>query len=507
MSSLLTISEANKSYNGVPALIDVSLDLRAGEVHALIGENGAGKSTLIKLLAGVLPADTMQLTVRGVPAAIHSAQSAFDLGLRFIHQELNVVPQLSVAENIFLSQPYPRRAAIFVNWRKLNRDARAVLEQLGITHIDPTTAIARLSPGDQMLVKIASAFVGAERASVFVMDEPTAALTGEETAMLFDVIGRLRERGCAILYVSHRLDEIFQISDRVTVMRDGRVVATRLIGETSRDELIQLMTGRELQQIYPPRRSPIGDSVLLDVQTLSTKTVTDITFQLRSGEILGIAGLIGSGRTELIRALMGADRVVAGEILLGGAPIKRRSPVAAWRRGLAYVPEERRTQGLVLSRSVGNNITLPHLGRLSKGGVFLDNRLERQISQTLADSVRLKTKGLRQTVRQLSGGNQQKVLFARALARTPRVLLLDEPTRGVDVGSKYDIYALLREISARSIGIVVVSSELAELINLCDRILIMRNGCLVDTVAAEGLTEPQLLALCYGEYGENPRGS
>jgi ribose transport system ATP-binding protein len=499
-TSLLTVSQANKRYNGIPALIDVSLDLQPGEVHALIGENGAGKSTLIKLLAGVLPADTMQLTVRGALASIHNARSAFDLGLRFIHQELNVVPQLSVAENIFLSQPYPRRAGIFVNWQKLNRNAHAVLEELGIGHISPRQTITRLSPGDQMLVKIASVFIGAEQASVFVMDEPTAALTGEEAAMLFNVIGRLRARGCAVLYVSHRLDEIFKIADRVTVMRDGRVVATRQIGGASRDELIQLMTGRELQQIFPPRQSPVGDHVLLDVRNLHTESVRDVSFQLWSGEIIGIAGLIGSGRTELIRALMGADRVVAGEIRLDDVPLTRRSPVAAWRHGLAYVPEERRTQGLILSRSVGNNITLPHLARLCRGRLFLDNRRERRIADDLGDSVRLKTKGVGQTVRQLSGGNQQKVLFARALAHTPRVLLLDEPTRGVDVGAKYDIYALLREISAQGIGIVVVSSELAELIGLCDRIVIMQNGQLIDTVAAAGLTEPQLLALCYGDH-------
>jgi ABC-type sugar transport system ATPase subunit len=498
-TALLTVGQANKGYNGVPALIDVSLDLLAGEVHAVIGENGAGKSTLIKLLAGVLPADAMQLTVHGTPTTIHNAQAAHDLGLRFIHQELNVIPQLSVAENMYLSEPYPRRAGLFVDWRKLNRAARAALDQLGITHISPQSVIARLRPGDQMLVKIASAFVGSERASIFVMDEPTAALTGEEADRLFNLIGRLRERGCAVLYVSHRLDEIARLADRVTILRDGRVVATRLRHESTRDDLIQLMTGRELQQIYPPRQSPVGERVVLDVRNVSTETVGGVSFELRSGEILGIAGLIGSGRTELVRALMGVDRVVAGEIVLEGQALSRRSPVASWRRGIAYVPEERRSQGLILSRSVAQNVTLPHLGRVSKGGLFLDNRLERRITEALGDSVRLKTKGVRQAVRQLSGGNQQKVLFARALARTPRILLLDEPTRGVDVGAKYDIYALLRETSAQGIGIILVSSELAELIGLCDRILIMRDGRLVDTVTAAGLTEPELLALCYGE--------
>jgi ABC-type sugar transport system ATPase subunit len=498
---LVSIVGASKSYNGIPALIDVSLDLNGGEVHALMGENGAGKSTLIRLMAGVLPADSIRVTMRGQPVTIGSAQAAFTLGLRFIHQELNVVPQLSVAENIFLSQQYPRWGAFFVRWNRLNRDARAVLAELGITHLDPRTTIARLSPGDQMLVKIAGAFVGGEQssASIYVMDEPTAALTGEEAAMLFRVIRRLRERGCAVLYVTHRIDEIFQIADRVTVMRDGRVVATKEIDETSAAELIQLMTGRAMQQVYPGREASPGDTVLLDVRDLRTDAIRNVTFQLRAGEILGVAGLIGSGCTELIRALMGADRVLGGEIWLEGVRLINHSPAGAWGRKLAFVPEERRSQGLILSRSVGNNVTLPHLAQFNRRGVFLDDARERAVTEQLGKAVGLRANGYRQTVRELSGGNQQKVVFARALARDPRVLLLDEPTRGVDVGAKYDLYGLIRRVSAQGTGILMVSSELAELIGLCDRILIMRRGQLADIVPAAGLTEEGLLALCYGE--------
>ena len=509
-STLLSITRANKSYNGIPALIDVSLDLNGGEVHALMGENGAGKSTLIRLMAGVLSADEMHVTMGGQSITIHSAQAAFAHGLRFIHQELNVVPQLSVAENIFLSQPYPRRGGVFVDWKRLNRDAQTVLGELGITHLDPHTTIARLSPGDQMLVKIAGAFVGGERssASVYVMDEPTAALTGEEAAMLFKVIQRLRERGCAVLYVSHRIDEIFKIADRVTVMRDGRVVATKLINETSAADLIQLMTGRELQQVYPARETPLDGSILLDVRDLHTDAISGVTFQLRAGEILGVAGLIGSGRTELIRALMGADRLNEGQIRLQDNFAVYRSPAGAWGSGLAFVPEERRSQGLILSRSIGNNVTLPHLGQFNQGRVFLDEARERRVSAQLGEAVRLKAKGYRQTVRELSGGNQQKVVFARALARDPRVLLLDEPTRGVDVGAKFDIYTLIRQSSTQGTGIIMVSSELAELIGLCDRILILRRGQLVDIVPAAGLTEEQLLAQCYGDlHGEVHSGN
>lgn len=494
---MLSITQASKSYNNVPALIDVSFDIQSGDVHALIGENGAGKSTLIKILAGVLPADSIQILLRGTPVTIHNPQIAYDLGLRFIHQELNVVPQLSVAENIFLGQP----GGLFVNWRKLNADTQAILRQFGITHIQPQTIMARLSFGDQMLVKIASAFLGNERsnASIYIMDEPTAALSGAETATLFRMIRQMCERGCAVLYVSHRIEEIFQIANRVSVLRDGRLVATKAINETSPADVIQLMTGRAMQQIYPPRQAPIGENILLDVRNLRTKSVRAVTFELWRGEILGVAGLIGSGRTELIRALMGIDRLITGSITLEGKPLNRYSLGAAWQQGIAYVPEERRSQGLILSRSVGNNITLPHLGRFSRGGVFLNYAREQRLSTELGAQVRLKMRSSQQTVRELSGGNQQKVVFARALAYTHHVLLLDEPTRGVDVGAKYEIYTLIRQVGAEGIGILIVSSDLAELIGLCDRILVMRQGQLSAIVPAASLTEGELLSLSYGE--------
>jgi ribose transport system ATP-binding protein len=502
--SLLTVTSANKTYNGIPALIDASLDLRAGEVHALMGENGAGKSTLIKILAGVLQPDSIQIHVGGRAATIHHAHAAFDLGLRFIHQELNIVPQLSVAENVFLSQRYPTFGGVLVNWNKLNERARSVLGQLGVNHISPRQQMARLSPGDQMLVSIARAFVGDEAggqsaASIYVMDEPTAALSGQETAMLFNVIDGLRKRGCAVLYVSHRLDEIFKIADRVTIMRDGRMVDTTLTRDVTPADLIRMMTGRALQQVYPVREIPHAERVMLDVRDVATAVVRDVTFQLKEGEILGVAGLNGAGRTELLRALMGADRVTNGQATLDNDALGHLSPTNAWNKGIAFLPEERRSQGLVMSRSISNNVTLPQLRHFSRGGIFLDHRSEHQTALSTGDSVRLKSNSPAQTVRQLSGGNQQKVVFAKALARPTRLLLLDEPTRGVDVGAKADIYALIRQISAKGTGIIMVSSDLPELIGLTDRILIMRGGCLVDTITTASLTEEKLLALCYGE--------
>ncbi|MFN8562321.1 MAG: sugar ABC transporter ATP-binding protein [Anaerolineae bacterium] len=503
MSDLLEVRHASKSYAGIPALVDTTFDLRAGEVHALIGENGAGKSTLIKIIAGVIMPDTVEIAVRGKPAIITNPRMAFDLGLRFIHQELNVVPQLSVAENIFLGQPYPTRWGIKVNWRRLNLEAQQVLTHLEIIHLSPRMAMARLSPGDQMLVNIAHAFVGGERAGdtglIYVMDEPTAALTGQEIKQFFALIQRLKAQGSAVLYVSHRMDELFEIADRVTVMRDGRVIGTHGIASVTPADLIFMMTGREVKQVYPPRSDVLGGEVLLEARDLKTRFVRDISFQLRAGEIVGVSGLSGSGRTELLRALMGVDRVLAGEFLLRGHALRQHNPARAWQQGLAFVPEERRSQALILSRSVSNNITLPQLSILSRRGMLLANKLERRTSEELAALVRLKTTGMEQTVRELSGGNQQKVVFARALARPPRVLLLDEPTRGVDVGAKTDIYALIREISARGTGIIIASSDLPELLGMTDRILVMRAGQLVETIPTAGLTQEGLLARCYGE--------
>lgn len=496
---LLSVRHASKAYGGIPALIDASLDLRAGEVHALMGENGAGKSTLIRLLSAVTPADSMDVFLRGEPVTIHDPQRAFDLGLRFIHQELAVVPDLSAAENLYLSYPYPRRLGVLVDWPVLNRRAKAVLGELGISHIAPTALAGSLSPGDQMLVKIAAALVDDGRpASVYVMDEPTAALTGEEADQLFAVIERLRARGCAILYVSHRMDEVFRIAQRVTVMRDGRVVAESQIADTTAAEVIRQMTGRDLKQVYPPREAPMGSAPRLTVRDLSSEYVRGLNFDVHAGEIVGIAGLAGSGRTETLRALMGADRVTGGQTLLDGEPVGALSVADAWAEGLVFVPEERRAQGLILSRPVSDNITLPHLGHVHRLGVFLSPRMERVLSDSLAEAVRLKAVSVRQTSRELSGGNQQKIVFARALAREPRVLLLDEPTRGIDVGAKYDLYALIRQMSARGAAVLMVSSDLPELLGLCDRLVVLRHGEQSAIVPVGDMTESDLLTLCYG---------
>lgn len=509
---LLSIRGASKTYAGSPALIEASLDLLPGEVHGLMGENGAGKSTLIKILAGIVAPDNAQIIVRGQRVNLRSPADSFAAGLRFIHQELAIVPGLSAAENIFLGRSTPRRAGLLVDWRRLNAEARAALDVLGITHIDPRIGIGQLSIGDQMLVKIAAAFLNAKDAKanvgrIIIMDEPTAALTDDEAARLFRVIRTLRDQGGAVLYVSHRMGEIFDLCDRVTVMRDGRVIASLPIQETHAADLIARMTGRQLEALYPAKENRIDNlQVVLAAENVSTERVKGVTFSLRAGEIIGVAGLMGAGKSELLRALVGADRVRSGTISLGNRRMMRGSLAKSWRSGIAYIPEERRAQGLVLSRSIRDNITLPHLGTMSRGGILINRAREHRDAERLGSVVRLKARSSSQIIRELSGGNQQKALFARALAAERegemvgglRVMLLDEPTRGVDIGAKADIYMLLREMASRGIVIVMASSDLGELIGVCDRVIVMRAGRQGEILDSITLTQERLLTACYG---------
>ncbi len=503
---LLQIENASKRYGDVPALVDADLTLRRGEVHALIGENGAGKSTLIKLMAGVVSPDSARFTLHSEPISIRTPQDALNHGMRFIHQELSFVPELTVAENIFLGEPYPRRLGMLVDWGQLNKAADETMRNIGISHIRPQATMARLSVGDQMLVRIAAAFAGdralvggGERQNkVYVMDEPTAALNGDEVALLFAVIRRLQALGDAVLYVSHRLDEIFEIAGMTTVMRNGRVVATQPTADLTHDDMIRLMTGRDLDQVYPARVKPLEKKQLLVMRGVHTKTLHDVTMMLHEGEVLGVTGLRASGQTDLLRALVGVASVQAGQVTLRGEPLPDGA-TARWSAGITYVPRERRSEGLVMGRSVRDNLTLPHLRELARGGVFVDRGREHVLAAQYSERTQLKATGTFQTVRELSGGNQQKVVFARAIAGEPSVLLLDEPTRGVDVGAKFDIYTLIREISATGTGIILSSTDLPELLGMCDRIVIMQGGRVATVVEAAGLTEQDLLRVCYRE--------
>jgi ABC-type sugar transport system ATPase subunit len=486
---VLELSGIVKEYPGVRAVDRVDLSVLPGEVHALIGENGAGKSTLIKILAGAVVPDAGELRLRGALLGAHGRR-----GLSFIHQELQLISYLSAAENIFLGRPYPQTPFGTVAWRALHARARALLAQLG-TELPVDVPVSRLTRGEQAMVAIARAF--AEEAAVIVMDEPTASLTAPEVERLFGVVRRLRAEGVAVIYVSHRLSEVVELADRVTVMRNGRVVTTLLAGETDEAQLVQLMIGQALEEAFPPPLGSPGDP-LLEVTDLSGGPVRGASFTLRAGEVLGVGGLVGAGRSELLRLLFGADARTAGTMRLHDTPFAPRSPAEAIARGVVLVPEERRTQALILSRSICDNMTLPHLDSFAMQGWWLRRGREQREGEAIGRAVQLRATGLGQHVGQLSGGNQKKVVFARWLLRPPQVMLLDEPTRGIDVGARLEIYRLIRQLAGQGMGIVMVSSDWQELLGMADRVLLMRAGQLVAELPAAGLTQEQALNYCYG---------
>jgi ribose transport system ATP-binding protein len=500
---LLSLRDVSKSYGAVPVLRGASLVVAPGEIHALMGENGAGKSTLIKILAGVVAPDRAEIRVDGRAVMIDSPAAAHRLGLRFIHQEINVVSALSVAENIFLGRRYPTRAGLFVDWRQLEAVARDALLRLGITHIDPRMPVGRLSLGDRMLVRISSAFLSEPDAParLYVMDEPTAALSAEEAERLFAVLREIRKAGNSVLYVSHRLDEVMALCDRATVLRDGKSIDSGRLADITHDDLVAMMIGRQVEGAYPGRVAAPDGEIAFAAIDLRARGLRHVTLSVRKGEILGIAGLAGAGQGELLRAVFGDLAVTSGEMTLGGLPYRPRGPHHAWRSGIAYVPRERRSEGLVISRPIFENITLAHLGNHSLAGTWLTPRSEQRFAAALGANVKLKATGPQQRAVELSGGNQQKVVFAKALSGKPRLLLLDEPTRGVDVGAKFDIYTIIRDMTATGMAVILVSSDLPELIGMCDRIAIMRDGEMTDIVDAEGLEEEELVNRCYGRIG------
>ncbi|ADO42119.1 sugar ABC transporter ATP-binding protein [Ketogulonicigenium vulgare] len=491
----LTLSDISRRYGAVQALQGVSLSLQSGEVHALMGENGAGKSTLIRILAGLERADSGAFHLDGAALPPLDCTS----GLRFIHQELQIIPALSVAENMHIARPYPRRFG-FVDWRALHRASARALARLGLSHIRPQQLMGDLGPGDQMLVRIAASLLeSATQPWLYVMDEPTAALTGDEAARLFRVIRELVTQGAGVLYVSHRMGEVMELSQRVTILRDGRLIETTPIAKTDQAQIITAMTGRAMADLYPARAAAARTDTRLSVENLSSGRLQNASFTVARGEILGLAGLAGSGRGALLAALAGAACYTGNVTLDGSAP--PRDATGAWRAGIAHVPPERRAEGLMLDQSITDNIALPHLNRLSRMGLRAHRR-ERALASDKGQAVRLKAASVQAPVASLSGGNQQKVLFARALAGNPRLLLLNEPTRGVDVAAKYDIYQIIRDLADSGTSVIIASSDLPELIGLCDRIAILREGHLTRVIANENLTEGGLLTHCYGHQGD-----
>jgi len=477
-----------KQYPGVTALKGVSLDVRAGEVHAIVGENGAGKSTLIKVLAGAVEPTSGTITVDGVTQSQLTPASAQDLGIAVIYQEFTLVPTLNAAENVFLGH-YIRRGAV-LDRKRMYAEAQRLFARLGVD-LDPRVLVQDLTTGFQQIVEIAKAL--SRNARLLIMDEPSAPLTNTEVDAMYRVVDALKAEGMTIIYISHRMEEIFRLSDRVTTLRDGQHIATENTLDTSRGQLIRLMVGRELTEGYPTRDLTPGE-VSLRVQGLTGNGVSDISFEARRGEILGFAGLIGAGRTELMQLLFGAERIEAGEVSLHGRSVISRSPIQAIGNRIALVPEDRKRHGLVLEFSIQQNITLPLL-RLLSSSTVLRRRKERDLAAEYMRDLRIKAPSASEIVGNLSGGNQQKVVLAKWLATQPEVLIFDEPTRGIDVGARAEIYQIMNRLAAEGKTILMISSDMEELIGMADRIVVLREGVQQGVLTKNDITQEAVMAL------------
>ncbi len=475
MTSIVELHGIAKSFAGFPALKGVSFDVRAGEVHALLGENGAGKSTLIRIISGVHAPDRGEVRIGGEVVRLSSPRDARRRGIATVYQELLLFPELSVAENIFLGNA-PRTRWGSIDWAAMRAKARALLEELDSRDLDVDAKVGGLSVASRQRVEIAKAL--SQNPRVLVMDEPTTSLAEGDVSRLMAIVRRLRERGVGIVYVSHRLREIFALADRVTVLRDGACIGTRPIAEVTEAALISMMVGRSIDQLFPKVDAPRGRTVL-ELRNLSyRRAVRHVSLTVRQGEILGIAGLVGSGRTELALTIFGITPATSGEILVDGKPVLIDGPRVARDLGIAYIPEDRGLQGLIRAQSLRENVSLPVLDRIS-WATIVDRRGEERRAREAIDRFGIRARGTEQIARQLSGGNQQKVVVAKWLGTEPRILIMDEPTRGIDVGAKAEIHALMGKLAQQGLGIVMISSELPEVLGMADRVLVMSGGRIV----------------------------
>lgn len=505
MSIILETQNISKSFPGVKALDDVSLKVRTGSVHAVVGENGAGKSTLMKILSGIYRADAGNILLNNKAVEFASTRAAEAAGIVLIHQELNLVPALSVAENIFLGCE-PARFGFVVNQRKMEHDSIALLERLG-HQLNSQQDVASLKISDQQIVEIAKAL--SKGAHILIMDEPTTALSTDDVQRLFRIIRTLTASGNAVIYISHKMDELFDIADEFTVLRDGRLIGHRIVAETTPEELARMMVGRDITYIRKERYVQ-ADMELLSIKALSMekgggsgcRRLSDISFNLHRGEIIGIAGLMGAGRTELLESLFGLHRLsIESQIEVRGQTIKINDPRQAIKAGFAFVTEDRKAQGLIPDLSVGNNITLTQLKQFSSLGFIRSEREEHTAQQSIT-GLGIKTQNSKITVNNLSGGNQQKVVLARWLLTDLKILLLDEPTKGIDIKGKTEIYQLIEDLAARGVGVILVSSELPELLALSDRIIVLRDGRLADLLNCSEVTEERIIELATIENGK-----
>ncbi len=492
---LIELRGISKQFGGAHALRGVQLALYPHEVHALVGENGAGKSTLVKILGGVHTPDAGEMLVEGEPVTLHSPHQAQRLGISVIHQHPTLFPDLDVAENVFMGR-HPLGALRQVDWKRMYAEVDALLATLGV-QFTARTPVRSLSVADQQLVEIAKALN--VQARVLVMDEPTASLSPREVHELFAIVRRLREQGVAILFVSHRLEEIFDLADRITILRDGSFVISALVKEMTPEATIRYMVGREMETLFPKQATTIGSPVL-SVQHLSRAgAFRDISFEVHEGEILGLAGLVGAGRTEVAQAIFGIERADEGEIRLGGEPVQIDSPSTAMRLGIAYVPEDRLSQGLILAFPIRSNITSPIWQKMSRWFGLLDFAHERGLAQDFFQRLSIRARDIDQQTGSLSGGNQQKVVLAKWLTTNPKVLILDEPTRGVDIGAKAEVHRIVSDLAASGMAIILISSELPEVLAMADRILVMYEGRITAELDHAAATQENVMIAATGQ--------
>jgi inositol transport system ATP-binding protein len=496
---LLRMTGIGKRFPGVQALDDVGLEVAAGEIHALLGENGAGKSSLLKILSGAQQPDSGTIEFAGQTVALATPTQAQRLGIVTIYQEFTLAPNMSVAENVFIGRE-PGRPP-FVNWRRMAAETRAITDRLGLD-VRPTTLVRDLSVAEQQMVEIARALSMQSR--LIVMDEPTSALSSSEVDKLFRIATDLKAHGLSIIFVTHRLEEVMRICDRYTVLRDGRQVGRGAVADTSIDAIIRLMVGREVSALFAHREAASPGDVALRVEGLTRRgdandphatVLEDVSLEVRRGEILGIAGLVGAGRTEMARAVFGADPFDSGRVLVDGRPVTIRSPQDAIRYGIGLVPEDRKQQALFLSLAVRANLSMAAHHRVLRWGLFIDEKAERDLVETYRKALNIRMASQEQSVANLSGGNQQKVVLARWLALRPKVLIVDEPTRGIDVGAKVEVHNLLYEMARSGIAVIAISSELPEVLAIADRIVTMREGRVTGAVDRDAASEERLMAM------------
>jgi ABC-type sugar transport system ATPase subunit len=497
MASLLELRNISKAFPGVQALTDASFEVRAGEVHALLGENGAGKSTLIKIISGLYRPDTGDMLLDGQRVSFNNPREAQANGIATIYQELSLYPELTVAENIFMGHA-PRGRFGMVDWGAMRRQARDILASLNIYNLDVNEKVGTMTVGKRQRVEIAKAL--SMNARILIMDEPTAALTEADVKTLFEIVRLLRERGVAIIYISHRLEEVFELADRVSVLRDGHYVGTKLVAETSEPELISMMVGRTIDNLYPKVETQVG-APMLEVEGIGAgPDCRNVTLTVRAGEIVGLAGLVGSGRSEFAQVVFGITPAEKGSIRVDNKPVRIKSPAEAMKLGIAYVPEDRGLQGLIRQMNIRQNVSLAVLQSLVKGG-FIDRKSERGLADSTIEKLSIRAFGGEQVVNKLSGGNQQKVVVGKWLASNPRLLIMDEPTRGIDVGAKSEIHRLISLLAQQGLAILMISSDLPEIMGMSDRILVMREGSIVAEFKRENATQEQIAAAMMSDGG------